>query len=88
MLSIFLTIVGVHLLNTIIVLIIELRNKYAGDYSHLFCLTIWLPIWILAYPLRAALAYRRSQGYYQRHSISLVAYIFGKRVKRKKEDDS
>lgn len=36
---------------------------------------------VLLYPLRACLRYNRSRGYYQKHNISKIQYVFGKRPK-------
>lgn len=42
-------------------------------------------LYILFYPVRAMNTYSQSKGYYQKHGISRIQYLFGKRVKSKKE---
>ena len=42
-------------------------------------------LYVLFYPVRAINTYNHSKGYYQKHGISRVQYLFGKRVKSCKE---
>lgn len=41
----------------------------------------FLVVWILLYPVRAWVKWGMSRGYYQKHGISRLQYIFGKRVR-------
>lgn len=41
----------------------------------------FLVIWILLYPVRVWVKWKRNKIYYQKHGISRLQYILGKRVK-------
>ena len=41
---------------------------------------------ILLYPLRAWVTYSRAEGYFEKHGITKLQYVLGKRVKADKED--
>lgn len=78
---VLLSVVGVHFLNTIIVLICQALNKLEGDYVCFMCFTVWFPLYILTYPYREIKEYNFSSGYYKEHGISKIAFLFGKRDK-------
>ena len=78
---VLLTIICVHLINIIIVAICEKLNIRESDYICFLCFTIYIPLYILAYPLRAISEYNHLSGYYKKHGINKVSYLFGKRVK-------
>ena len=42
-------------------------------------------LYVIFYPIRAMNTYSHSSVYYQKHGISRVQYLFGKRVKHLKE---
>ena len=52
------------------------------DYALYWAVGILYPIvYALLYPVRAWVKWGRSKGYYQKHGISRLQYVFGKRVK-------
>lgn len=52
------------------------------EYALYWAVGILYPIvYVLLYPIRAWVKWGMSRGYYQKHGISRLQYIFGKRVK-------
>lgn len=43
-------------------------------------------ILVITYPIRAINTYNHSYSFYQKHNISLLQYIFGKRVHQKRKN--
>ena len=55
------------------------------DWSVYWACGLILPIaLVILYPVRAWRTYTRSKGYYQKHGISRMQYIFGKRAKKER----
>lgn len=59
------------------------------DYACCWAMGLLYPIlWIILYPIRAWKTYSSHYSYYQKHGITRLQYMFGKRVNNIKEDDS
>jgi hypothetical protein len=82
---VLLTVVGVHAVNTVIVLVQTERGKDTDDIVYLLALTVWMPLFIPAYPIRAIGTYNRASAYFQKRGISKIAYLFGKRVRKEQQ---
>lgn len=66
----------------VIGLIISCINE---DWAVYYACGLVLPIVVvILYPIRAWCTYTRSKGLYQKHGISRIQYIFGKRVEKKR----
>ena len=78
---VILTVISVHAVNTIIAAVAQLSNSDEREMIPFLCFTVYFPIWFLTCPLRKIRRYKNSRGYYEKHGISMAAYIFGKRPK-------
>ena len=78
---VILTVICVHAVNTVIAIIGEFSKSDEREIIPFLCFTVYFPLWFLTYPLRAISRYKLSQGFYKKHNISIVAYLFGKRPK-------
>lgn len=59
------------------------------DYACCWAMGLLYPIlWIILYPIRTWKTYSSQYNYYQKHGITRLQYMFGKRVNNIKEDDS
>lgn len=46
------------------------------------CGLLYPILYVLFYPIRAMFTYERSRGYFEKHGISKIQYVLGKRVRR------
>jgi hypothetical protein len=79
---VLLAVVSVHAVNTVMGIIAETSKGDERNVMPFMCLTVWFPLWILTYPVRAVIRYNNSSGFYTKRGISKMAYLFGKRPKR------
>lgn len=58
------------------------------DYACCWAMGLLYPIlWIILYPIRTWKTYSSHYNYFQKHGITRLQYMFGKRVNNIKEDD-
>lgn len=57
---------------------IVLYQIFDDDAVPFMCAIVWFPLWVLLYPLRAWKTYSFSSGFYKKHGISRLAFLFGK----------
>ena len=58
------------------------------DYACYWAMGLLYPIlWIILYPIRTWKTYSSHYNYYQKHGITRLQYMFGKRVNNIKEGD-
>ena len=78
---VLITIVAVHAVNVVIIMICENWSKRSTDnILPYLCLTAYVPLIVLYYPIGSILHYKQYRGYYEKHCITLIQYLFGKRV--------
>ena len=76
------TVVAVHAVNFVVILMREYSLIKDDTAIWLTCTAVWLPLKVLLYPpLKMRHDYKRWRAHYQKHGISYIAYLFGKRVK-------
>ena len=73
---VLLTITGAQLINTIFFSILDEEPAV-----YVACGWVWFIGYALFYPVRAIRTYNSSSGYYQKHGVSKIAFLFGKRVR-------
>lgn len=49
---------------------------------------VYLVLYVLFYPIRAIKTYNASSAYYQKRGITRIQYLFGKRARRKYNDEA
>ena len=81
-LIVILTVVGVHAVNFLLDIIADIFNIDEIELIPFKSLTVFISVCILLYPLYAVCKYKRSCGFYKKHGISMLAFLFGKRPKR------
>lgn len=69
-----------------VVFFISKQNETVGC---LWAMGLVYPVlYALFYPIRAIKTYNASSAYYQKRGISRVQYLFGKRIRRKQNDEA
>lgn len=71
---IIITLLVTWIINCIVVFISEEAALYVSMGL------VYPVLWVLTYPVRAWKTYSSSKHYYERHNITRLQYIFGKRV--------
>ena len=84
---VLITVIGVHFINFLIVWVFESSHHDTDDAIPIMCFLVYYPFYFLCYPVRAIIKYNSSIGYFQKHKISRVAYLFGKRVKPMEDEE-
>ena len=63
-----------------IVIVVSARCDVDEENIILMLCPTWVVVWVLFYPVFAWRRYSDSVGYYRKHGISRIAYLFGKRM--------
>lgn len=78
---VIITIIAMEIINTTILGILD--EEEIGLY--VACGFVYFLLFVILYPYRTINRYNKSKIYYEKHNISRIQFLFGKRVKSNDE---